>query len=145
MVVAVYIKGFLYTDIFIANGYWATIDILVNHFTMNGHAKESYWISHHTCKSDPGLWWCYLCRSWGGPGGWGRSWTGMSQISSLLWNDQHCPGTGTVLTLMAEMILQGATISVWPQLLDSIPNPSRSRFRYWRPVKCWQQSKCTDQ
>ena len=46
MVVAVYIKGFLYTDIFIANGYWATIDILVNHFTMNGHALESYWIYH---------------------------------------------------------------------------------------------------
>ena len=46
---------------------------------------ESYWISHHTCKSDPGLWWCYLCRSWGGPGGWGSSWTGMSQISSLLY------------------------------------------------------------
>ena len=39
MVVAVYIKGFLYTDIFIANGYWATIDILVNLFTMNGHAE----------------------------------------------------------------------------------------------------------
>ena len=45
MVVAVYIKGFLYTDIFIANGYWATIDILVNHFTMNGHAIES--IEYH--------------------------------------------------------------------------------------------------
>ena len=44
--------------------------------------------------------------------------------------------TGTVLTLMAEMMLQGATISVWPQLLESTPNPSRSRFRYWRPVKC---------
>ena len=47
---------------------------------------------------------------------------------------QHCPAT--VLTLMAEMMLQGATISVWPQLLESTPNPSRSRFRYWRPVKC---------
>ena len=45
MVVAVYIKGFLYTDIFIANGYWATIDILVNHCTMNGHAIES--IEYH--------------------------------------------------------------------------------------------------
>ena len=42
MVVAVYIKGFLYTDIFIANGYWATIDILVNLLTINVHAKESY-------------------------------------------------------------------------------------------------------
>ena len=49
-------------------------------------------------------------------------------------NNHHCPAT--VLTLMAEMMLQGATISVWPQLLESTPNPSRSRFRYWRPLKC---------
>ena len=130
MVVAVYIKGFLYTDIFIANGYWATIDILVNHFTMNGHAIES--IEYHIIPASQTQGFDDVICAEVGEDQVGEAGHGLECHKSAVC--QHCPHT--VLTLMAEMMLQGATISVWPQLLESTPNPSRSRFRYWRPVKC---------
>ena len=44
------------------------------------------------------------------------------------------------VTLRAEMMLAGATMSSWPQALDSMPKPSTKRFRDLRPVNFWNRS-----
>ena len=39
------------------------------------------------------------------------------------------------LTLRADIIFEGATISVCPHALESTPKPSNMRLKYSKPVK----------